>query len=72
MDPHLHLDQNTGTVLPDASVFRRLVGRLLYLTLSRPDIRFAVHKLSQYVSQPRDPHLKAAHHLLHYIKGHPG
>ena len=54
------------------SLYRRLVGRLLYLTISRPDITFAVHKLSQFVSQPRSTHLSAVHHLLRYLKGHPG
>lgn len=48
------------------------MGRLLYLTFSRSDISFAVHKLSQFVSQPRTTHLQAAHHLLRYIKGKPG
>ena len=43
-----------------------------YLTLSRPDITFAVHHLSQVVSQPRIPHLKVVHHLLGYLKSTPG
>lgn len=68
MDPKLKLNNHDGPLLTDPSQYRRLVGRLLYLTLSRPDIAFAVHKLSQYISQPRLPHLHAIHHLLRYVK----
>lgn len=50
MDPKLKLNNHDGPLLTDPSQYRRLVGRLLYLTLSRPDIAFAVHKLSQYIS----------------------
>ena len=57
MDPKLRLTASDGDLLPDISSYRRLIGRLLYLTLSRPDISFAVHKLNQFVAQPRMPHL---------------
>ncbi|XP_062075355.1 uncharacterized mitochondrial protein AtMg00810-like [Humulus lupulus] len=72
MDPRLKLDAFTGTPLTDPSQYRRLVGRLLYLTLSRHDITFAVHNLSQFMSSPRTTHLQAVHHLLRYLKGKPG
>lgn len=45
MDPKLKLNNHYGEFL-SASQYRRLIGRLLYLTLSQPDITFAGHKLS--------------------------
>lgn len=72
MDPKIRLSASTGEPLADAASYRRLIGRLLYLTLSRPDITYAVHKLSQFMARPRTPHLQAAHHLLRYLKNSPG
>ena len=64
MDPKVQLMPNNGELLPDFSQYRRLIGRLLYLTLSRLDISFAVHKLSQFIAQPQITHLQVVHHLL--------
>ncbi|KAL5549706.1 hypothetical protein UlMin_004937 [Ulmus minor] len=72
MDPKVQLSDVTGELLTDISQYRHLIGRLLYLTLSRPDITFTVHKLSQFLAQPQLPHLKAIHHLLKYLKSNPG
>ena len=68
----MHLNAADGDLLDDPSFYRRLIGRLMYLTISRPDITYAVTKLSQYMAHPRAPHLQALHHLLRYIKGCPG
>lgn len=46
MEPTLKLSSTDRDSLPDPSVYRRLIGRLLYLTVSRSDITFVVHKLS--------------------------
>lgn len=50
MDPKLRLSASDGEPLTDVSSYRRLIGRLLYLTRSRPDITYAVHKLSQFIA----------------------
>jgi len=72
MEPNAKLSNNSGSPLSDPSSYRRLVGRLLYLTISRPDISYAVQVLSQFMDQPHSTHLDAVHRVLRYIKGSPG
>ena len=72
VDQNLTLTQANGELLQDPSQYRRLVGRLIYLTITRPDLAYAVHILSQFMNQPRQPHLNAAHQVLRYIKYSPG
>ncbi|XP_028223489.1 uncharacterized protein LOC114404981 [Glycine soja] len=68
MDPNLKLNLHDGDLLPDPSMYKRLICRLLYLTISQLDITFAVNRLSQYMKAPRVPHLHVVHHLLQHIK----
>ena len=53
----LKLSKDEGKLLDDAGMYRRVIGRLLFLTISRLDITYSVHKLSQFMSKPRKPHL---------------
>ena len=69
MEQNLHLSMDVGKLLPDASQYRKLIGRLLYLTLTRPDITYAVHRLSQFLTEPREPHMLAVNRVLQYLKG---
>ncbi|KAL0430656.1 UNVERIFIED_CONTAM: Retrovirus-related Pol polyprotein from transposon RE2 [Sesamum radiatum] len=60
-----------GSLLPDPRKCRRLVGRLLYLNFTRPDISFAVQQLSQFLQAPRTSHWDVGLHVLRYLKGTP-
>lgn len=52
----------------DVGKYKRLIGRLLYLQVTRPGIIFAVNTLSQFVYAPRETHWNAALRVLHYLK----
>ncbi|GMI94534.1 cysteine-rich RLK (RECEPTOR-like protein kinase) 8 [Hibiscus trionum] len=71
VSPH-KLSTDEGDLLEDLGLYRRLIGCLLYLTHTRPDIVYVVHILSLFVSSPRQPHLLDVQHLLTYIKKAPG
>ncbi|GFS31453.1 hypothetical protein Acr_00g0017420 [Actinidia rufa] len=72
MDPNLKLSIESWELLSDASVYQCLVGCLIYLTNTRPDIIFAVSVMSQFLHAPRTSHLDAVHHILRYLKTCPG
>ena len=55
--------------LVDFSLYRQLVGILLYLTHSRPHLAYVVGFLSIYMHKPHDIHLKEANRILHYLQG---
>nr|CAD1837402.1 unnamed protein product [Ananas comosus var. bracteatus] len=72
MDQTLKLDSTNGELLKDPTYYRRIVGKLIYLTITRPEITYAVSTLSQFMQQPRRPHLDAMHRLVRYLKEAPG
>lgn len=71
-DPGMRLAEADSPPFPDVVSYRRLVGWLLYLTTTRPDISHDVQKLSHFLSKPTLLHHKAALRILRYLKGSPG
>ncbi|XP_020961341.1 uncharacterized protein LOC110263845 [Arachis ipaensis] len=72
----LIMEQNSakvgvGKLLHDSTQYRRIIGNLLYLSNTRPDTSYAIGKLSQFLDCATNEHLKAAHRVLHYVKGFP-
>lgn len=61
-----------GDVLADPGSYRRLVGRLIYLTITRPELCYSVHILSQFMQEPWSEHWEAALRVVRYLKGKPG
>ena len=53
----------------DATMYRHMIGSLMYLMNTRPDICFTMNNLSQFLTDPRHVHLIAAKHILRYLKG---
>jgi Reverse transcriptase (RNA-dependent DNA polymerase) len=72
IDSNVKLNTEDGEPLKDIHYFQRLVGKLIYLTVTRPDMSFAVSQISKFMHSPRTPHLDAVNRILRYLKGTPG
>ncbi|XP_019429920.1 PREDICTED: uncharacterized protein LOC109337405 [Lupinus angustifolius] len=70
-DPSTKLQADKGTPYHDPHRYRRLVDRLIYLTISRSGLSYFVKQLSLYMSKPMDLHYKAAMKVIQYLKSSP-
>jgi hypothetical protein len=69
MEAKLKLLVDTSSKLIDATLYKQIIGSLMYLMNTRPDICFAVNTLSHFLVEPRHVHLVAAKHVMRYLKG---
>ncbi|XP_019254915.1 PREDICTED: uncharacterized protein LOC109233481 [Nicotiana attenuata] len=67
-----HAGTSDDTLFTDPGPYQRLLGKLLYLTVTRPDISFVVQSLSQFMHNPKVSHMEAALKVVKYIKNSPG
>lgn len=67
-DVAFNLQHIDDAPLPDAGIYKRLVGRLVYLTITRPVICYAVQVLSQFMHDPKVSHMETAMRVVRYLK----
>ncbi|KAI3459864.1 hypothetical protein Pfo_016527, partial [Paulownia fortunei] len=72
IDLNHKLGEAEEDVAVDKGRYQRLVGRLIYLSHTRPDIAYAVSVISQFMHNPKEVHLQAVNRVLQYLKGTPG
>jgi len=64
-----HLDHDEAGMAVDETKYRGLIGSLLYLTASKPDIMFAVCMCARFQSAPKESHFNAAKRIMKYLQG---
>jgi hypothetical protein len=69
MQTNLKLLVDTSLEIVDVTLYKQMIGSLMYLTITRPNICFVMNTLSQYMVEPIRVHLVAAKHVMRYLKG---
>ncbi|XP_050211514.1 uncharacterized mitochondrial protein AtMg00240-like [Mercurialis annua] len=69
MEVNVKYCRQEGDFLFDPSMYRQLVGSLNYLTITRPDISYAVQQVSQFMQAPTHLHLSALRRIIRYLQG---
>ncbi|PKA55074.1 putative mitochondrial protein [Apostasia shenzhenica] len=67
--PTTVISTKSSTPLSDPSLYRSIVGALQYVTITRPDIAFAVNRACQYMHTPTEEYWAAVKRILRYLKG---
>jgi hypothetical protein len=69
VDTHAKLSATDGAPVADPSIYRSIAGALQYITLTRPDLAYAVQQVCLFMHDPREPHLALLKRILRYLKG---
>ena len=69
LELNVKLRSTDGELVSNPTLYRQLVGGLIYLTITRPDISYVIHVVSQFMTSPRTVHFAAVLRILRYVRG---
>ncbi|CAH9095242.1 unnamed protein product [Cuscuta europaea] len=72
MEPNHRLAVTQTPLFSYPDRYRRVIGKLIYLTLTRPELSYCVHILAQFMQSPCTEHWEAVLRVLRYVKSNPG
>ncbi len=64
----MKLSVDEGDLVEDTTMYKHIVGSLIYMTITRPYLSYAIGVVSQFMQTPRKPHLDAVRRILRYMK----
>ncbi len=65
---NVKLNAYEGDLVEDTTMYRRIMGSLIYMTITRPNLNYVVGVVNQFMQTPQKPHLDAVRCILRYIK----
>jgi hypothetical protein len=68
LEQNVKLSADEGDLVEDTTMYKRILGNLIYMTITRPDLSYAIGVVSQFMQTPRKSHLDAVRRILRYIK----
>jgi len=68
LEKNVKLSANEGNLVDDTTMYRRIVGSLIYMTITRPNLNYVVGMVNQFMQTPQKSHLDAVRRILKYIK----
>jgi len=68
LEQNAKLSADEGDLVEDTIMYRCIMGSLIYMTITGPDLNYAIGVVSQFMQTPRKPHLDAMKRILRYIK----
>jgi hypothetical protein len=68
LEKNVKFSANEGDLVEDTTMYKRMVGSLIYMTITRLDLNYVVGVVNQFMQTPQKPHLDAVRRILKYIK----